>query len=87
MIDYDKKLYYGYPEHILTPKQIIKAVRFSLTVEPWLENNIGPMGIKWFVQLDYKSDSLRLLFADTETEVWFKLAWMQGAKKDYDMEE
>jgi hypothetical protein len=87
MIDHDKKLYYGYPEDKLTLNQIIKAIRFSQTVEPWLEENIGQLGVKWFVEVDKEADSLRLRFADNETEIWFQFAWLEGAKKDYDLEE
>lgn len=77
--------YYGYPESALTIGQIRKAIQFAETVEPWLILNVGDFGSRWFVELDYVADSLRVIFADDTDEAYFKLAWLQGAKLDYEM--
>jgi hypothetical protein len=63
-------------------QQIMKAIKFNLRTQPWLEENIGEFGIDWFVQLDKEEDSLRLLFKNETDEVTFKLAWMQGFMLD-----
>jgi hypothetical protein len=82
MIDYDKRIYYGYPETQLTMQQIRRAISFNLLTQPWLEANIGTFGNEWFVELDKEADSLRILFKEETDEVTFKLAWMQGAMLD-----
>jgi hypothetical protein len=53
---------------------------FVREVEPWLLDHIGDFGVDWFVEIDKDADSLRLTFKDQETETYFTLAWMHGAK-------
>jgi len=77
---------YGIPITNMSDQQIYKAMNFSMTVEPWLNANIGEFGKDWFVELDKEFNSLRLYFKDNETEVYFKLAWLHGAKEDYEVE-
>lgn len=64
----------------LTWLQQSRMLEFARSVEPWLLDNIGEFGVDWFVEVDDVMDSLRLTFKDQETETYFTLAWMHGAK-------
>lgn len=68
---------YGIPIEELSYKQARAAYVFAIKTQPWLEENIGKLGVEWFVEVDREFDSLRLQFKDEETETYFKLAWMQ----------
>ena len=68
---------YGIAVGDLSYKQGMAVIRFAATTHEWLEGNIGEFGKEWFVELDREFDSLRLKFKDSETETYFKLAWMQ----------
>ncbi len=68
---------YGIPVEDLSYNQAKVAIRFAMTTEPWLIENIGKFGKDWFVEQDHSHDSLRLQFKDDQTEMYFKLAWMQ----------
>ena len=68
---------YGIPVEEMSYKQAQAAWKFAMKTQPWLEENIGKFGEDWFVEIDKEFDSLRLQFKDTETEAYFKLAWMQ----------
>lgn len=72
---------YGIPVEELSYNQAKLAIRFAAKTEPWLNENIGSFGKDWFVEQDKQYDSLRLNFKDEETEMYFKLAWMQ---RDHD---
>lgn len=64
----------------LSWKQKLRVHDFAKDVEPWLLDNIGKFDVDWFVEVDNYEDSLRLTFKDQETETYFTLAWMHGAK-------
>lgn len=68
---------YGIPVTELSYNQAKHAIRFAATTEQWLVENIGEFGKDWFVEQDKEYDSLRLSFKDEQTEMYFKLAWMQ----------
>lgn len=68
---------YGIPIEELSYRQARLAIDFSINTHPWLLENIGEFGTDWFVEPDKEYDSLRLQFKDSETETYFKLAWMQ----------
>lgn len=68
---------YGIPIEELSYNQAKAAYKFAIKTQPWLEENIGKLGVDWFVEIDREFDSLRLQFKDEETETYFKLAWMQ----------
>lgn len=74
--------YYGIPVDEMSFKQLRSAAKFAATVEPWLIENIGEFGKEWTVVLDRAYDDFRLQFPDKETETWFWLAWMHGARED-----
>jgi len=76
--------YYGYPENKLSIRQLIKVIRFQELVEPWLTENLSAFDDKWHVAMDSDTDSFRVYFDDIETETWFKLAWLQGGKVEYE---
>jgi len=76
--------YYGFPENSLTMAQLIKVIRFQQFVEPWLTEHLSKFGEKWTVVIDKEANSFRLVFDNIEDEVWFKLAWMHGAKLDFE---
>ena len=78
------KEFYGIPTGSLSLTQLIKIAKFQNTVEPWLLDNLGKFGEQWTVEIDMEFDSLRLQFNDVETETWFKLAWLQGGKIEYE---
>jgi hypothetical protein len=71
---------YGIPIDSLSTMQKTRVMNFASDVEPWLLSNIGDFGVDWFVEIDKQADSLRLTFKDQETETYFTLAWMHGAK-------
>ena len=71
---------YGIPIDSLSTMQKTRVMNFVSDVEPWLLSNIGDFGVDWFVEIDKQADSLRLTFKDQETETYFTLAWMHGAK-------
>lgn len=68
---------YGIPIEDLSYNQAKVAIIFAKKTEPWLLENIGNFGKDWFVEQDKAYDSLRLVFKDEQTEMYFKLAWMQ----------
>ena len=76
--------YYGFHISDLTFTQLKRAIEFQERVEPWLTENLGKFGEEWFVEIDKDNNSLRVKFKDNETETWFKLAWIYGAKEDYE---
>ena len=67
----------GIPAEEFSYRQGRLAWEFSTKTQPWIEENIGKLGEDWFVEIDREADSLRLSFKDDETEVYFKLSWMQ----------
>jgi hypothetical protein len=71
---------YGIPIEQLSWLQRQKAHEFVKYVEPWLLDHLGNYGIDWHVEIDKDADSFRLQFKDQETETYFMLAWMHGAK-------
>lgn len=71
---------YGILEKNMSWRQKLKALEFARDVEPWLLAHLGEFGVDWFVENDDDADSLRLTFKDQETETYFMLAWMHGAK-------
>ncbi len=71
---------YGIPIEQLSWFQRQKAQDFIKHVEPWLLDHLGIYGVDWHVELDKDADSFRLQFKDQETETYFMLAWMHGAK-------
>ena len=73
---------YGVDIESLSFRQKGRVHDFARDVEPWLLANIGEFGVDWFVEVDNAEDSLRLTFKDQETETYFNLAWMHGAKND-----
>jgi hypothetical protein len=77
----DEGKIYGIPVEHLSYNQAKLAIHFAAKTEPWLLENIGEFGKDWFVSQDLAYDSLRLSFKDEQTEMYFKLAWMQ---RDHD---
>lgn len=73
---------YGVDIDLLSYRQKNRVYEFARDVEPWLVANIGDFGVEWFVEVDKAEDSLRLTFKDQETETYFHLAWMHGARND-----
>lgn len=73
----DRGKIYGISVEDLSYNQAKLAIQFAAKTEPWLIENIGQFGKDWFVVQDKGHDSLRLTFKDEETEMYFKLAWMQ----------
>ncbi len=71
---------YGIDIDSLSYRQKGRVLDFARDVEPWLIANIGDFGVDWFVEVDTAEDSLRLTFKDQETETYFNLAWMHGAR-------
>lgn len=78
----DSDIIYGYPIKELSYKQLKTAMKFKITVEPWLIDNVGEFNKDWFVEIDKSYDDLRLQFPDPDTETWFHLAWMQRNHDD-----
>lgn len=81
-LNFVKYIIYGLSSEDLSYNQRMVARLFSERVEPWLNENLGRFGEEWFVEIDKEHDSLRLQFNDIETETWFKLAWIHGAKEE-----
>lgn len=79
---------YGVDVSLLSWIQKNRVHDFARDVEPWLLEHIGNFGVEWFVEVDKDADSLRLTFKDQETETYFMLAWMHGAKNSdtYDVQ-
>lgn len=77
----DDGMIYGILVENLSYNQAKLAISFAAKTEPWLLENIGEFGKDWFVLQDPAHDSLRLSFKDEQTEMYFKLAWMQ---RDHD---
>ena len=73
---------FGIPAEEFSYRQGRLAYEFSKKTQPWIEEHIGKLGEDWFVELDREADSLRLSFKDDETEVYFKLSWMQVEHDD-----
>lgn len=73
----DEGKIYGIPVEELSYNQAKLAIRFASNTEQWLLENIGSFGKDWFVEQDKEFDSLRLKFKDEQTEMYFKLAWME----------
>jgi hypothetical protein len=73
---------FGIPAEEFSYRQGRLAWEFSTKTQPWIEENIGKLGEDWFVEIDREADSLRLSFKDDETEVYFKLSWMQMEHDD-----
>lgn len=73
---------FGIPAEEFSYRQGRLAYEFAKKTQPWLEANIGKFGEDWFVEIDREADSLRLSFKDDETEVYFKLSWMQMEHDD-----
>jgi hypothetical protein len=74
--------FFGIPAEEFSHRQGTLAYEFSKKTQPWIEEHIGKFGEDWFVELDREADSLRLSFKDDETEVYFKLSWMQFEHDD-----
>ena len=73
---------FGIPAEEFSYRQGRLAWEFSTKTQPWIEANIGKLGEDWCVEIDREADSLRLSFKDDETEVYFKLSWMQMEHDD-----
>ena len=73
---------YGYKIDELSYKQVMSALKFQTTVEPWLNENVGEFNKDWFVEIDKSHNDLRLQFSDPDTQTWFSLAWMQREKNE-----
>jgi len=71
----------------LSYQSLIKLIQFNALTYPWLKENISDINDKWFISIDKTKNSFRINFYDKQDEVYFILAWIEGAMKDYENED